>query len=963
MKQLLIGAIGIQSSLVRILKRALGPTSLLLVMFILCVQPAILAQSETGSSGIEGAVLDTDSNPVVGASVTIQNSDTGYSRTVVSGSDGRYRALAMPVGTYRVAAKGAAGTASLDGVPLTVGTRRSVNLILTAAEAAPNGFSNGADSLEREEAASGASFGTRAVTDLPIRGRNFPEFVKLTPAVLQEGDRLGLIISGQRSINSNVSIDGSDFNDPLQGNQRGGNEGVFFFPQTAVREFQVVRSGLSVEEGRTTAGFVNVVTKSGNNNWHGEALFQNRNRHLTSADAFDRSLDQGQNHFGGSVGGPIKRDEAFFFIGFEQEYLRAPFWVEFTEPPAGVVVPADLQALEGEHRGTNNPTALFARADYFLSAGHSLNLSYNFSNQRAENFNREASVNTAESVNFLRKARSHGVWGTLTSVLSASALNQVRAQVATDDRAEVPNAFAPQIVIAGFGTIGGENSRPRTYNVTLYQVTDNLSKSIGKHELRTGVDFLAADLYQQRISIIQGRYDFKSLSDYLIGKVDRFRQTLPGEGLSEMPALDGVERGLALYVQDKVALHHSISLTAGLRWEGQWNPQPASPNAALPATKFIPDDLRQWQPRLGLAWAPGKSRRTVLRLSAGMFTARTPATLFQRISTENGISTVSVDSKVDKSVLKLVTFPQILTSIPTGVKLAQPSTVGIYPNFRNPRSFQTAATLEHMFGKGIVVSSGYIHSSTWNLQRRLDRNLFAPTIDATGMPIFPSARPDSTIGKFSINESSAHSRYDALILTMIYPVANRVNAQLNYTFARNLDDDSNERNFNKEGTLNPFDLTLERAYSKQDVRHALNIASWMDLPHGFIVSAILLTRSGFPYNPIIGYDTQGDGNDFNDRAIINGHVAGRNSRREPSFFNLDFRVVKAFPIAEGVHVDAVAEVFNATRASNKNFGVDGISNFGTPSSPDPNAGVPLFAPGPGQYGGPRQLQLGVRLMF
>src|SRR5262249_8124128 len=131
--------------------------------------------------------------------------------------------------------------------------------------------------LDREENATSSIVSTRSIQDLPARGRNFSEYVLLTPAVMQESDRQGLVIAGQRSINSNVSVDGADFNDSLQGNQRGGNEAVFFFPQTAVREFQVVRSGATAEVGRTNAGFVNAVTKSGTNTVHGEGFYFNRN--------------------------------------------------------------------------------------------------------------------------------------------------------------------------------------------------------------------------------------------------------------------------------------------------------------------------------------------------------------------------------------------------------------------------------------------------------------------------------------------------------------------------------------------------------------------------------------------------------------------------------------------------------------------------------------------------------------
>src|SRR6185369_10571365 len=124
--------------------------------------------------------------------------------------------------------------------------------------------------LDRDETATSVTVGSRAVSDLPIRGRDFTEFVQLSPAITQESDRLGLVITGQRSINSNIAVDGTDFNDALQGNQRGSNEGVFFFPQAAVQEFQVVRSGATAEAGRTNSGFVNVVTKSGSNTTRGD---------------------------------------------------------------------------------------------------------------------------------------------------------------------------------------------------------------------------------------------------------------------------------------------------------------------------------------------------------------------------------------------------------------------------------------------------------------------------------------------------------------------------------------------------------------------------------------------------------------------------------------------------------------------------------------------------------------------
>ena len=207
--------------------------------------------------------------------------------------------------------------------------------------------------------------------------------------------------------------------------------------------------------------------------------------------------------------------------------------------------------------------------------------------------------------------------------------------------------------------------------------------------------------------------------------------------------------------------------------------------------------------------------------------------------------------------------------------MAPPQVVGFDPDFKNPRAKQVSAGVEHQIGKGVAASLNYVHISTDHLQRRLDRNLFAPTIDATGMPIFPRTRPDSTIGILSINESTAKSRYDA-VATSVQARYGRLNAQASYTLAWNKDDDSNERAFNRETVLNPFDVAPEWTSAKQDARHTVSLSGVADLPRGFAFGMVLLAHSAIPYTAVIGFDTQNDGNDVNDRAIVGGRVTGRN---------------------------------------------------------------------------------------
>jgi hypothetical protein len=895
----------------------------------------------------------------------ILSTTTGYERTVLSDASGRYFASAMPVGTYWIEASAANfATVRREGVRLTVGATATINFNLHIANIDETiTVSARPPLLDKDETATSTIVGARAVSDLPIRGRDFTEFAQLSPAITQESDRNGLVISGQRSINSNIAIDGTDFNDALQGNQRGGNEAVFFFPQAAVLEFQVVRSGATAEVGRTNSGFVNVVTKSGSNLVHGEAFYYDREKSLTSPDAFGRKLNNQQSQFGGSTGGPLKHDRAFFFGAVEQSLLKVPYVVQFQAQPANVIVPADLLALQGEQRGTNNPTAAFGRSDIVLGSTGLLNVQGTYTHLRGENFNYDSlQLNQAVTTNFTRKSESMGLKSGLTSVFGRSMLNEIRGQIATDNRDELPNVRSALVTITGFGNLGGDSGRPRAFDSTRYEVTDNLSSTMGSHRLRVGFDFNLNDVQQQREDNIQGRYDFKSLSDYMAGKISRYRQTVLTFD-SNAPFFKGTQKELAAYVQDKMSLGANVTVTAGLRWEGQWNPQPTDPNPAIPETALIPNDLKQWQPRGGFAWDVHGTGKTVVRISGGLYVARTPANLFQRVFTDNGIATIAVDSKFDPSVLRSVTFPNPLSEVPAGVRVAAPRVFGFDPSFRNPRSWQASATVEQQLGDNLTVSTSYVNSTTRELQRRLDRNLFEPTIDATGMPIFPKARPDASIGVLSINESTAHSRYDAVVVTLTRRLASHFQTQANYTLARNRDDDSNERNFRRETTLNPFDLAPEWGYSKQDVRHNFNVNALADIPGGFTLGAILFTRTGTPYTAVIGFDTQNDANDDNDRAIINGHVVGRNTFRQPSFFNLDVRLLKAFRFGSGREIDLIAEGFNVTRATNLNFGADSISEFGTPAQPTATAGQPLFAPSTARFGGPRQLQLGLRIVF
>ena len=186
---------------------------------------------------------------------------------------------------------------------------------------------------------------------------------------------------------------------------------------------------------------------------------------------------------------------------------------------------------------------------------------------------------------------------------------------------------------------------------------------------------------------------------------------------------------------------------------------------------------------------------------------------------------------------------------------------------------------------------------------------------------------------------------------------------MNYTLARDRDDDSNTGPYSIDSAIDPFNLKLDRSYSSLDQRNTLNIAAIFNLPLGLKLNPIFIAHSGAPYTALVGFDVQNDANDFNDRALINGAESLRNQFRGPSYNNTDLRIVKDFTLkGMGHHLDLFADVFNITGASNFNFGSDQISLYGNAAIPVFSAGQALYAPNSSGPGGPRVVQFTARLV-
>ena len=276
---------------------------------------------------IRGLVQDQFGTPVAGAEVALRETRTNYERSLASSDLGRFTAALLPLGAYDVTVR-APGWSEVRRTGVRVRVGETVELAVTllpqmeevVVEAA-------APAVDVTRSSPATRLPEEAVGELPNNGRNFLELTLLTPgaAIVQGPDGDELSIAGQRGIHNNISVDGADFNNPFFGEQRGGQRPAFTFNLDAVREMVVVPQGANAEFGRSSGGFVNVITKSGGNDLSGSLHLFGKSSALSGTarhDGLEREPDFGQGQFGFTLGGPLKKDRAFFFAAYDQQILR-----------------------------------------------------------------------------------------------------------------------------------------------------------------------------------------------------------------------------------------------------------------------------------------------------------------------------------------------------------------------------------------------------------------------------------------------------------------------------------------------------------------------------------------------------------------------------------------------------------------------------------------------------------------
>jgi outer membrane receptor protein involved in Fe transport len=995
-----------------------------LVILSLVLAVSAFAQSQATTGNIEGRVLDPNGAAVPGSTVTATNQQNGLEKTATADSEGNYRLILLPPGTYVVKATGKGFSPwETREVAVTVGsmTPLDVNLSVGGASAAVTVTSE-PPVVETTRTSVATTINQRSIENLPINGRNFQDFATLSPGVIRDPRGGDLSVGGQRGTFNSLQVDGVDNNNTFFGQAlgRGGVRPPYQFSEESVQEFQVNQNGFSAEFGRAGGAVINVVTKSGTNEFHGGAFEYFRDEALNSNDPVTKANEsrRGQpnkrpalriNQFGARVGGPINKNKAFFFITYDGQRSNVP---QVLDVPNLGTAPAGALAILTPKLNTypvgRKQDVLLGKVDFVLNSTNQLSLRYNHQGFTGVNNENNGTLSVEEhSGDSLVKSDTFS--GTLTSTLTQRVINEFRFQLARDKEPGQANSVQPEAVINTGGgnlNIGRNNFSPRETTIKRVQLIDNISYLHGRSNWKFGLDFNHDAVFNFFPGIFSGSYTFPSYAALASNTPSAFTQNFPGAGTTGGTTQPNLSE-YAFYGQNDFRVNPKLTVNLGLRYDYEkpscppiQNPDPILLNNGI-NTANCPKDKNNFAPRAGFSYAPDE--KTVIRGGFGLYYGRTPAIVTGTAHSQNGINVTGINLTAAQIVTAGLVYPAILTAPPAGTA-ANPNLFLFAADYVQPYTEQGRIGVEREVSRNLSISATYLYYHGLHLTRTRDINLFAPApfnrvgpdgvtytfqrfASTTVRPI--SRAVGQSYNRINIFESASRSIYNGFAVQATQRLTRGFQFIAAYTYSRAKDDRPDQTAVvvgadDAKIVENQVAPATDFGRSDTDLRHRFvfspvyqwNTIKWSDnafaraLFSDYTFSTIVQFQSGSPYSALVGGDPNNDGNRSNDR--LPGTV--RNQFTTPSVYQFDVRLTRALKFGENIRVKLIGEAFNIFNRSNVvtvnniffNYsgGAAGtlsapafITAFGTPRSfSSPASGTTTFA-------SPRQIQLAVKFDF
>ena len=649
-----------------------------------------------------------------------------------------------------------------------------------------------------------------------------------------------------------------------------------------------------------------------------------------------------------------------------------------------------------------NNKALLAKTDWSINSANNVSLSYNFNYSKNTNqtFDVPTYGNSANGIEGPSKIQVLNL--NLFSTVSPSKVNEFHITYSREDRPRsAVTSNVPADTGMGFGPsfrFGNPFFLAPTVDelIRRFQIKDNVSIVAGRHTIKTGTEWLHTNNYQVFRGFFKGRYLFNSVTGFLryasapaaggfgpytVGCSNGTYVTAPtpcpaGTSGTGGPLLfylqssspDGIARDaagesdinneeIALFIQDKWQVTPRITLDYGLRWEAQFMPETVDPKTTVyasllndprfPSDGTIPDQVKQFQPRVGMAWDATGDGKTLVRASAGVYYARQ-----NMLSQVGSVTTNGIQQKSDFRNTAFTAF----ANMPTWPNLLPPSVTapGTFPLFtgvrvfdrayKNPRIYTFNVAFEREVAPHLAAYVDFTYAKGTRLTRFLNYNAHGTGVAATQPPnrdstVYAGANPfELQLGDVFVTNSRGKGLYRGATFGMRKRFADRYQFEANYVLSKDEDDDSNERDPFTDRSFNFYDLSKDFGPSDRDIRHKFNFFAFGEVPGGISANIRIQARSAQPITT--------------SPRVSNGQDRGRNwDRKENAYFSFDWRLQRPFRFANRYEIIPIIEMFNT---------------FNNANNVNPLTGVALFnfdgflRQG---VGDPRQVQLAIKLTF
>ena len=964
------------------------PIFFVLFLFVLICPVASYGQAASANGRLEGTVLDASGAGVPSATVVITNKNTAASTTLKTDEDGHFVALYLAPGIYEVSIeKTGFQKQVLQDTAVAVGTTTSLHPRLTVGkiETAIT-VSASAVTVDTTQSSLGTVVDNQSIQSLPLNGRNFTDFALLTPGATTDGDFGMISFNGIAGNFNNYTVDGGNNNNAFFSQQIGRTSIPFQFSEDVIQEFQVTSTGYEAEFGQAGGGLVNSVTKSGGNMVHGDGYYYvldsafNANDSINNTQGIPKPPNRRQQ-FGGTIGGPIKKDRLFYLANYEGQVRNEPLTVNNAPALVGVSptffqenpdIAAQVGAASGSFPRSFNQNTAFGKVTGNINDKNSFAATYNFQRYRSPHGYFNTPTSTGDGLALTDGATSQFFQFSVQTTFSTSSVNEFRFHFGSDYHFDLPPSpvTSPAVTIqnpdSGF-VFGGARFQLATTDKR-YQFADSFTRIFGRHTAKFGVDININHDSDYFVYGPKGEYRFGGLTDVATGNYQLYLQSF-GQSTAIFTAPT-----YALFAQDQFRATRHLTLNYGLRYDLQVLPQPKPCNPDYTATCHIPYSKNMLSPRAGFAYSLDSRNATVVRGAFGLFYIQTDLLDVSTASISNGVSQqfLVVVGPAFNNPNPLVTYPNSIDSFPSAAG-GSPSIVVFAPNYRNPYVEQANIAVEHQFGANTALSVGYVYShglallgNSNGVTRQangnfgLDLNLVPPDQQpasggsyATATVTLPNGKtyvtPDfsaidgytnANFGTINAIDNSGHSVYNGLLISLRHN-EKQFSASVAYTYSHATDQGT--------GYYNQFDQKSQKGPSQLDQpQRFVATAVWSPTQHylkGFEFGTVLNFASGRPYTAV-----------FDNPEVNFSMVPGEkfNGFRGPGVSNVDLNLSRTFQIGERYSLKFVAEVFDLCNHANfQQTNLDnvqytltqlddsGVNNSNWTADPNPHFGSPL----------------------